>query len=90
MTKKGHLKTVRDFADDHELEEFLAEYEERYRDDKDRLDAMMLYGQTTMCRARYIAEYFRQEMARDCGHCDNCHTSSQLSAITDQLTSEAS
>jgi ATP-dependent DNA helicase RecQ len=83
VAKKGHLKTLRDFADDHELEEFLAEYEERYKDDKDRLEAMMLYGQTTMCRARYIAEYFRQEMARDCGHCDNCHSSSQLSALSD-------
>lgn len=72
VEKKTQLKTVRDFADDDELELFLTEYEERHNDDRKRLEAMMLYGQTTMCRVRYISRYFRQEMEVDCGHCDNC------------------
>ena len=72
VEKKTQLKTVRDFADDDELELFLTEYEERHNDDRKRLEAMMLYRQTTTCRVRYISEYFRQEMEGDCGHCDNC------------------
>jgi ATP-dependent DNA helicase RecQ len=78
IEKKPRLRTARDFAGDEELESFLKEYEERHKDDLDRLEAMMLYGQTTMCRARYIAEYFHEEMMRDCGHCDNCDEQSRV------------
>jgi ATP-dependent DNA helicase RecQ len=89
VEKRPRLRTVRDFADDEELESFLKEYEERRKDDLDRLEAMMLYGQTTMCRVRYIADYFREEMTRDCGHCDNCRSSNYLSAFSDELNPQS-
>jgi ATP-dependent DNA helicase RecQ len=72
--KKRELKLIRTFAGDEELGAFLDEYEERHNDDRKRLEAMMLYGQTTSCRARYIADYFREPMNGDCGHCDNCRS----------------
>ena len=69
---KREIRLVRSFANDSEMEAFLDEYEERHNDDQKRLESMMLYGQTTMCRVRFIAQYFRHEMTRDCGRCDNC------------------
>ncbi len=33
---------------------------------------MMRYGQMTQCRWRFLADYFDEPMAEDCGHCDNC------------------
>jgi ATP-dependent DNA helicase RecQ len=72
IEKKNELKVTREFASDQELTEFLEQYEARYNDDRQRLEAMMEYGQTTMCRVRYISEYFREPIAGECGHCDNC------------------
>ena len=66
------LKKLRDFTSDDEFHAFLKEYEERHADDRDRLDRMMRYGQTTVCRVRYLTRYFGSEIADDCGHCDNC------------------
>ncbi len=61
--------------------EFLAaleEYETRQNRDRERLNAMMLYGQTTECRARFLLRYFQQDIDSDCGHCDNCSEKSNL------------
>ena len=80
VTKKPQRKIVREFANEEELEAFLKEYEERHNEDRKRLEAMMLYGQTTMCRVRYIADYFQHNIERDCGHCDNCELQESDSA----------
>ncbi|HJU05963.1 MAG TPA: RecQ family zinc-binding domain-containing protein, partial [Nitrospiraceae bacterium] len=69
-----HLKRIRDFANDEEFTRFLEEYEQRHSSDRERLEVMMWYGQTTMCRTRYLSRYFEQELTSDCGHCDNCRT----------------
>jgi ATP-dependent DNA helicase RecQ len=66
------LKKLRDFSNDDEFRSFLEEYEQRHAGDRDRLDSMMRYGQTTLCRVRYLTRYFGGEIAQDCGHCDNC------------------
>ncbi|ALA59239.1 RecQ family ATP-dependent DNA helicase [Nitrospira moscoviensis] len=68
------LKPVRRFADDEEFVRYLTEYEGRYQSDRDRLDAMMKYGQTTECRVRFLTRYFGHELPEDCGRCDNCRT----------------
>jgi ATP-dependent DNA helicase RecQ len=66
------LKKLRDFSSDDEFDAFLKEYEDRHAHDRDRLDRMMRYGQTTMCRVGYLARYFGSEPPADCQHCDNC------------------
>ena len=66
------IRKVRDFSSEQEFHTFLEEYEQRHVNDRDRLDSMMRYGQTTMCRVRFLTRYFGSEIAKDCKHCDNC------------------
>jgi ATP-dependent DNA helicase RecQ len=47
-------------------------YEERRREDRARLDAMVRYCISTLCRSRILLAYFGEEALRDCGKCDNC------------------
>jgi ATP-dependent DNA helicase RecQ len=66
------IRKVRDFASDEEFDKFLAEYEERGSSDRERLDTIMRYAQTALCRVRFMKEYFGEETDERCGHCDNC------------------
>ena len=73
VERKGRaIRKVRDFATDAELDAFLSEYEERGSSDRERLDTMMRYAQTALCRVRFMKEYFGEETGEKCGHCDNC------------------
>jgi ATP-dependent DNA helicase RecQ len=74
---KPHLSKIRDFGTDEEFTAFLEEYEQRHNGDRQRLDAMMLYGQITTCRMRYLLEYFDEEVDSDCGRCDNCRAAQE-------------
>ena len=74
VERNRHIQKNRDFENDEELAKFLAEYEERHSGDRERLDAMMQYGRTTMCRVRYLTRYFHEEIEADCGQCDNCRS----------------
>jgi ATP-dependent DNA helicase RecQ len=68
----GRLVQVRALEGEAQVDAFLTEYEERRTSDRERLDAMMHYAQSTQCRSRMIAEYFGDPVEKDCGHCDNC------------------
>ena len=75
VLRRGRRMTLRRrFADDDAFARYLGEYEGRHRSDRDRLDLMMRYGQTTGCRVRFLTKYFGNELANDCGRCDNCRT----------------
>lgn len=39
-----------------------------------KLDQIGEFGDLKTCRRRYLLEYFDEELANDCGHCDNCDT----------------
>jgi ATP-dependent DNA helicase RecQ len=47
-----------------------------YRDiqagDREKLEKMMLYGQSAACRWSYLLEYFGEPAIDRCGTCDNC------------------
>jgi ATP-dependent DNA helicase RecQ len=58
--------------EDAELERFIAGFTARHDADRERLQAMMRYGETTLCRMKYIREYFGEPPGERCGHCDNC------------------
>jgi ATP-dependent DNA helicase RecQ len=55
-----------------QLEELLSAYEKRHASDRERLDEMMRYAQSTACRVRKLREYFADEPGEPCGKCDNC------------------
>ena len=47
--------------------------EEKREKDKEKLERMMQYGQSAMCRWRLLHDYFNEEMEEErCGTCDNC------------------
>ena len=54
------------------MEAFLATFEARYVADRERVETMMRYGQTTRCRMQFLREYFSEQAGDPCNHCDNC------------------
>jgi len=55
------------------IEEAAAQYRERGEHDREKLERVMLYGQSAECRWKLIHDYFGEEFAAgSCGHCDNC------------------
>ncbi|HEX8175865.1 MAG TPA: ATP-dependent DNA helicase RecQ [Pyrinomonadaceae bacterium] len=56
-----------------ELEEPARLSEEKSEKDKEKLERMMLFGQSAQCRWRLLHDYFGEEMTEErCGNCDNC------------------
>ena len=56
-----------------ELEYLARLSEEKAEKDKEKLERMMQYGQSAMCRWRLLHDYFGEEMESErCGNCDNC------------------
>lgn len=49
-----------------------AEYQRQRQLFEQRLEAMVGYLYTNICRSQYIATYFGQENTPPCGQCDNC------------------
>ena len=39
-----------------------------------KLDQMGEFGDLRTCRRRFLLRYFSEELAEDCGNCDNCTT----------------
>ncbi len=46
--------------------------EEQKRIEKEKLNALLGYCETTRCRRRVLLEYFGDELEKDCGNCDTC------------------
>jgi ATP-dependent DNA helicase RecQ len=58
-----------------ERDQQLRSYETRRAKDEEKLERMMLYGQSAVCRWRTLLDYFEDEDADAefrCGTCDNC------------------
>ena len=72
QSRGGKIKCVRQFSNPEEMTEFLSAYEQRHAGDRERLEQMMRYAETTFCRMRFLREYFGDPSGSDCGHCDNC------------------
>ena len=75
-----------------ELEELLRLSEEKVNKDKEKLERMMQYGQSAMCRWRLLHEYFAEAMQDErCGNCDNCiHPLEEQIALPDRRRAVAS
>ena len=57
-----------------QLEDVLRAFEQRQLDDQERLQAMMRFAQSPLCRRKHLREYFGEEKGEDCGNCDNCRS----------------
>ncbi|MCA1615220.1 MAG: ATP-dependent DNA helicase, partial [Acidobacteria bacterium] len=56
-----------------ELARLARQLEEKGERDREKLERVMLYGQSAACRWRLLHEYFDEPFDADsCGHCDNC------------------
>jgi len=56
-----------------ELERIAGQSAERGEKDREKLERVMLYGQSAGCRWKLLHEYFGEPFEREpCGHCDNC------------------
>ncbi|MBA3914850.1 MAG: RecQ family ATP-dependent DNA helicase [Acidobacteriales bacterium] len=70
--RHGAVHKLRDFASADEFDAFLSAYEQRHLSDRERIERVMRYAETTGCRSRYLRQYFGDEPGPDCNHCDNC------------------
>lgn len=78
IIKRGKgIKLLRTFETPEEVESFLSHYNERTAADRERIERIMKYGQTTECRAQFFREYFGEELGSACKRCDNCKTKSK-------------
>ena len=50
--------------------------------DRARLDRMIAYAQTALCRWKVLLDYFAGEAPFErCGHCDTCERDAQRAAL---------
>lgn len=55
-----------------EIEPIVRAYVVRRAEDRRRLEAVVRYCESTMCRARLLASYFGDAAPPSCGRCDRC------------------
>jgi len=75
----------------NELQELARMSEQKVKKDKEKLERMMQYGQSAMCRWRLLHDYFGEELeAERCGNCDNCvHPLEEQIALPDRARAVA-
>lgn len=83
-TRRGLL--LRRAYGEHELEPLLGAFDAQYQADRERIETMMRYGQTTRCRMQFMREYFGDAAGNHCEHCDNCaHPVMPVAAVQPEL-----
>jgi len=69
----SHFQLMQVEADIAELTALGMVAQEKVEKDREKLERMMLYGQSAACRWRLLHDYFGEQMESDrCGVCDNC------------------
>ncbi|HXR56427.1 MAG TPA: ATP-dependent DNA helicase RecQ [Casimicrobiaceae bacterium] len=59
--------------DSQRIAKLAATYGEKAERDREKLERMVFYAQTGLCRWRVLLQYFGESLDGDrCGHCDNC------------------
>ena len=66
-------KVIRAGLAEAELQALAQQYQARQDRDREKLDRMIEYSQTALCRWRKLVDYFGEEVDwESCGTCDNC------------------
>jgi ATP-dependent DNA helicase RecQ len=69
----ARFKLTGGVASREELERLARELEEKGERDREKLERVMLYGQSAACRWQSIHDYFGEPFEQGaCGNCDNC------------------
>jgi ATP-dependent DNA helicase RecQ len=72
-TKGVRFRLLRPDVMGEELERIAAASAERSEKDREKLERVMLYGQSAECRWKLLHEYFGEPFEEEaCGLCDNC------------------
>jgi ATP-dependent DNA helicase RecQ len=72
-TRGVRFKLVRPDVTREEVERAAAVSASRGEGDREKLERVMLYGQSAECRWKLLHEYFGEPFGQEaCGHCDNC------------------
>ena len=74
VQRRGRALVKTSGLDAEGLARLLAEYEARQLDDRQRLQAIMRFAQSPLCRRKLLREYFGEDRGEDCGNCDNCRS----------------
>ncbi len=69
--RAGRLQLRRAMSES-QRESFVAGFELHYAQDRERLQAMMRFAESTRCRMQFLREYFGEAEGTPCGRCDNC------------------
>lgn len=87
-----HFRLLRVDVNEPELEELARLSEEKVEKDKEKLERVMQYGQSAMCRWQLLHDYFGEKMEDErCGNCDNCvHPLEEQIALPEQHRATAS
>jgi len=65
--------TQKGLIDRSRIAELARGYAEKAEQDREKLERMVFYAQTGLCRWRVLLEYFGERLEHDrCGNCDNC------------------
>jgi ATP-dependent DNA helicase RecQ len=73
VDEDGRLSLVRGNIDEQTVTDLAARYEARMQRDRDKLDAMIAYAQSALCRWQLILRQFDESIDGEaCGDCDNC------------------
>lgn len=60
-------------ADAQAFERLAADYRRKADQDRDKLERIIAYAQSALCRWKFLLDYFGENAAfEQCGHCDNC------------------
>jgi ATP-dependent DNA helicase RecQ len=76
FTDPSHIKVTRTGLGEADLSELALAFEAKRQTDRDKLDTMVAYAQSALCRWHLIMRSFHDtlpvEFAEACGACDNC------------------
>lgn len=87
QNRMGELRLLRQGLSDGAMDKLLAAYQGKREHDKARLEQMVFYGQTGLCRWKVLQAHFGEDQDVDrCGSCDNCR---RLSALQGQRETPA-
>lgn len=68
----NEIRLLGPLPSDEALSVVARRYEEKRKDDRARLDAVVRYATSTLCRTRILLAYFGDTSEKNCGRCDNC------------------
>jgi ATP-dependent DNA helicase RecQ len=88
-SRGARFRLIKSDLSREEIEKISIACQEKGEKDREKLERMMLYGQSAACRWKLLHEYFDEEWETEsCGNCDNClHPLEEQIALPGRATS---